>query len=507
MISHSQPDVRDPRRSRDDRRPARVVLAIAALFLILGAPESADAYVGPGAGFALLSSFLVLFTTTVAAIVSLLFWPFRMLWRRLRGGTPPRASIRRLVIVGLDGQDPMLTDRFMAAGSAAELQEACEGWLLPASEDDVSVGVAGGVVVVQHWHAARTAQHLRFPRSRSPHVPASAVVGVPRQRQAVLHPGTLPDSAREARAAPAAQIEAVLGRARRAPDLEHHPARPDHVSAGSLLRRRAERDVGARPARHAGDLPAVHHAFRLASASRRAARECPSPSRATASRRQSRGRRIRLRPTARPLRVRLAHCARSVRAAGGGRLWRHACGTHAGTTERLGHAAVPGRAGMAVSGITRLLVIEMDDHFSHVHVAHQPRSREAGDAGVAPALLLDVPGQADRPVRDARARRGYVGAQRRRHSRGHLPAAGVRHRSRAPGDVLLGAGSPANGRAGVRVRRDRSHPAHVLAVSRSVAPGAPRRNRARIRTQSPSCIATTTRWSVASCSSSAPKTS
>ncbi len=116
MISHSQPDVRDPRRSRDDRRPARVVLAIAALFLIFGAPESADAYVGPGAGFALLSSFLVLFTTTVAAIVSLLFWPFRMLWRRLRGGTPPRASIRRLVIVGLDGQDPTLTDRFMAQG-------------------------------------------------------------------------------------------------------------------------------------------------------------------------------------------------------------------------------------------------------------------------------------------------------------------------------------------------------------------------------------------------------
>jgi type I phosphodiesterase/nucleotide pyrophosphatase len=39
-----------------------------------------------------------------------------MLWRRLRRGAPPRARIRRLVIVGFDGQDPALTDRFMAAG-------------------------------------------------------------------------------------------------------------------------------------------------------------------------------------------------------------------------------------------------------------------------------------------------------------------------------------------------------------------------------------------------------
>ena len=83
---------------------------------MLGVVRPADAYVGPGAGFALLSSFLVLFTTTVAAIASLLFWPFRMAWRRLRHGPTPRARIRRLVIVGLDGQDPGLTDRFMAEG-------------------------------------------------------------------------------------------------------------------------------------------------------------------------------------------------------------------------------------------------------------------------------------------------------------------------------------------------------------------------------------------------------
>ena len=95
-------------------RPTLVFTTLIVLTLVAAQP--AHAYIGPGAGFALLSSFLVLFTTLVAAAASLLFWPFRMLWRRLRGGAPPRARIRRLVIVGFDGQDPVLTDRFMAEG-------------------------------------------------------------------------------------------------------------------------------------------------------------------------------------------------------------------------------------------------------------------------------------------------------------------------------------------------------------------------------------------------------
>ncbi len=94
--------------------------------MCLAAPAHADAYVGPGAGFALVSSFLVLFTTTLAALASLLFWPFRLLWRRLRGGRPPQAKIRRLVIVGLDGQDPVLTDRFMAQGLLPNFKKLSE---------------------------------------------------------------------------------------------------------------------------------------------------------------------------------------------------------------------------------------------------------------------------------------------------------------------------------------------------------------------------------------------
>lgn len=93
-----------------------MAILITLIFFMLATARPAEAYVGPGAGFALLSSFLVVFTTLVAALASLLFWPFRMLWRRFRGGAPPRGRIRRLVIVGFDGQDPVLTDRFMADG-------------------------------------------------------------------------------------------------------------------------------------------------------------------------------------------------------------------------------------------------------------------------------------------------------------------------------------------------------------------------------------------------------
>lgn len=85
------------------------------LSLVL-AVAPAEAYVGPGAGFALLSSFFVVFTTIILALVSLLIWPFRLAIRAITRGRPVKPLIKRLIIVGLDGQDPKLTDRFIAEG-------------------------------------------------------------------------------------------------------------------------------------------------------------------------------------------------------------------------------------------------------------------------------------------------------------------------------------------------------------------------------------------------------
>jgi predicted AlkP superfamily phosphohydrolase/phosphomutase len=95
----------------------RVTLAaFLAASILFCAPAPAHAYVGPGAGFAVLSSFLVLLTTLIIAALSVLAWPFRAVWRLLRGQTPPSAPIRRLIVIGLDGQDPKLTDQFMSQG-------------------------------------------------------------------------------------------------------------------------------------------------------------------------------------------------------------------------------------------------------------------------------------------------------------------------------------------------------------------------------------------------------
>ena len=94
-------------------RPKTAVLALLATLL---AAAPAAAYIGPGAGFALMSSFLVLLGTVALAFVSLLAWPVRTLWRVIRRKKPPKAHVKRLVFVGLDGQDPRLTERMMKEG-------------------------------------------------------------------------------------------------------------------------------------------------------------------------------------------------------------------------------------------------------------------------------------------------------------------------------------------------------------------------------------------------------
>jgi len=85
------------------------------LSLLLTVPASA--YIGPGAGFAFLSSFLVLFLTFFLALFSFLSWPFRFLLRLLRGQKAYKKSrVDRVIILGLDGMDPLLTEAFMAEG-------------------------------------------------------------------------------------------------------------------------------------------------------------------------------------------------------------------------------------------------------------------------------------------------------------------------------------------------------------------------------------------------------
>ena len=90
------------------------------LFFILALFPLADrafAYIGPGAGFAVLSSFFMLFVAFFLAIVNLISWPLRYLWKRARGKNAYKnAKVNRVIILGLDGLDPELTGGFMSQG-------------------------------------------------------------------------------------------------------------------------------------------------------------------------------------------------------------------------------------------------------------------------------------------------------------------------------------------------------------------------------------------------------
>jgi predicted AlkP superfamily phosphohydrolase/phosphomutase len=122
------------RTNQNSHRGVGLALALSTLLTLVWLAVPAQAYVGPGAGIAVVSSLFVVLTTIVIAVLALLTWPFRMLWklirrRRKRTGKP---LIKRLIVVGLDGQDPQLTDRFMKEGKLPNFKKLAEtGSYLP----------------------------------------------------------------------------------------------------------------------------------------------------------------------------------------------------------------------------------------------------------------------------------------------------------------------------------------------------------------------------------------
>jgi predicted AlkP superfamily phosphohydrolase/phosphomutase len=81
------------------------------------------AYIGPGAGFALGGSFLFALAGILLAVLAVLAWPARVAVRSLRGrGRRRDARARRVVVLGLDGLDPVLVRRWMEEGALPHLE-------------------------------------------------------------------------------------------------------------------------------------------------------------------------------------------------------------------------------------------------------------------------------------------------------------------------------------------------------------------------------------------------
>jgi len=102
-------------------RPALLVAIAAAL--VLSATSDAHAYIGPGAGFALASSLFVIVWTMFLALLAILVWPIRWVIRSIKGRRAfSQAKVRRLVILGLDGLEPSLAEKFIAEGKMPNLE-------------------------------------------------------------------------------------------------------------------------------------------------------------------------------------------------------------------------------------------------------------------------------------------------------------------------------------------------------------------------------------------------
>src|SRR4030042_2556692 len=72
------------------------------------------AYIGPGAGFAFLTTFMYFFIAFFLAVFYLLTWPIRYIIRFFRMRKIFRSSrVNRVIIVGLDGMDPDLAEKYM----------------------------------------------------------------------------------------------------------------------------------------------------------------------------------------------------------------------------------------------------------------------------------------------------------------------------------------------------------------------------------------------------------
>ncbi len=105
----------------------RLAICPVILALVLLCPLRSEAYAGPGAGFAVLSSFWTLFIAFLYSVYAFLTWPFRHLLRSFRRRKAyGKAQIKRAVILGFDGMDPELAARFIAEGKLPNLSKLQE---------------------------------------------------------------------------------------------------------------------------------------------------------------------------------------------------------------------------------------------------------------------------------------------------------------------------------------------------------------------------------------------
>ena len=163
----------------------RSTLKIAILAAALAAAPAAHAYVGPGAGFAVVTSFFAVFASLLLAVFAFLTLPFRRIIRAIkRRRAHAKARVNRLIILGLDGLSPDIVGDMMAGGKLPHFARlAREGTFKPLETTVPSVSPVA-------WSSFQTgtspARHNIFDfltRDRATYLPdlSSARIGPPRR--------------------------------------------------------------------------------------------------------------------------------------------------------------------------------------------------------------------------------------------------------------------------------------------------------------------------------------
>ncbi len=90
-------------------------------------PTLAQGYIGPGAGFGILTSFVVFLNAVAVSLLSFLFWPVMALIRSVKKSKRPlTAQCSKVVILGLDGLSPHLVEKYWANGDLPNLKQLAD---------------------------------------------------------------------------------------------------------------------------------------------------------------------------------------------------------------------------------------------------------------------------------------------------------------------------------------------------------------------------------------------
>ncbi len=150
--------------------------------LVAAFPSAAHAYIGPGAGFALVSSFVTLLVAFVAAFFALFTFPVRAAirgWKRRQ--SLKRARVRKVIVLGLDGLDPGICDDLMARGELPNLRRLRDTGTYRRLE--TSMPALSPVAWSTFATSTDCSGHgiydfiARDPRTYSPHLSSSEVYG------------------------------------------------------------------------------------------------------------------------------------------------------------------------------------------------------------------------------------------------------------------------------------------------------------------------------------------